>query len=180
MAMTHSELCQRAVRWLRGTQRCNPVFSGIASASEVPDAIGWSSNWKQHGSHVVECKISRTDFLRDKAKLFPTEYPKKDCTNCNGIGYVNGTRRTVCQCRAPKKMGDFRWFLTPPNLIGDECIQEHYPDHGLLWIGGRGVRIMVQAPRRVELNRDTELRLMRFAIVNRKLNQATMEYACQQ
>jgi hypothetical protein len=175
----HSELCQRAVRWLRGSQRCNPVFSGIASASEVPDAIGWSSNWKLHGSHVVECKVSRTDFLRDKAKLFPTEFPKKECPDCGGIGYVTGVRK-VCVCRAPKKMGDFRWFLTPSNLIAPYDLAKHYPDHGLLWLNGRGVRIIVQAPRRTELNRDTELRLMRFAIINRKLNQATMEYACQQ
>jgi len=62
--MSHKELCDRAASWLRGSKRCDPVLYGIASAREIPDAIGWNS----YGSIVVECKMSVEDFLRDKAK----------------------------------------------------------------------------------------------------------------
>jgi hypothetical protein len=61
--MTHADLCERAIRWLRG-QRCDPVLHGIASSAEIPDAIGWGSD----GSIVIECKISIGDLLRDKRK----------------------------------------------------------------------------------------------------------------
>ena len=65
--MTHAQLVQRAVAWLRG-YRCSVVLSEQACASgEMPDAIGWKRT--QH-SVVVECKVSRADFLADRAKPF--------------------------------------------------------------------------------------------------------------
>ena len=65
--MTHSQLVQKAVAWLR-SYRCSVVLSEQACASgEMPDAIGWKKT--QH-SVVVECKISRGDFLADRAKPF--------------------------------------------------------------------------------------------------------------
>jgi hypothetical protein len=65
--MTHAQLIQRAVAWLR-SYRCSVVLSEQACASgEIPDAIGWKRS--QH-SVVVECKVSRADFLADRAKPF--------------------------------------------------------------------------------------------------------------
>jgi hypothetical protein len=65
--MTHAQLVQKAVAWLR-SYRCSVVLSEQACASgEMPDAIGWKRT--QH-SVVVECKISRGDFLADRAKPF--------------------------------------------------------------------------------------------------------------
>lgn len=65
--MTHAQLVQKAIAWLRG-YRCSVVLSEQACASgEMPDAIGWKRT--QH-SVVVECKISRADFLADRAKPF--------------------------------------------------------------------------------------------------------------
>jgi hypothetical protein len=65
--MTHAQLVQKAVAWLR-SYRCSVVLSEQACASgEMPDAIGWKRT--QH-SVVVECKISRADFLADHAKPF--------------------------------------------------------------------------------------------------------------
>ncbi len=65
--MTHAQLVDRAVRWLRG-YRCGVVLSEQACASgEMPDAIGW-----KQASHsvLVECKVTRADFLADRAKPF--------------------------------------------------------------------------------------------------------------
>lgn len=63
--MTHEQLIERAIRWLRGTQRCKLVASEPGVDGEKPDAIGWTFRC---GSHLVECKTSRDDFHSDKRK----------------------------------------------------------------------------------------------------------------
>ncbi len=63
--MTHALLIRKAVEWLRG-YRCGVVLSEQACVSgEMPDAIGWK---RACHSVVVECKVSRADFLADGAK----------------------------------------------------------------------------------------------------------------
>ncbi len=86
--MTHAQLVERAVRWLRW-YRCGVVLSEQACASgEMPDAIGW-----KQASHsvLVECKVARADFLADRAKPF-RQKPE------NGVGSE-------------------RFYLTPPGLV---------------------------------------------------------------
>jgi hypothetical protein len=65
--MTHAQLVDKAVAWLR-RYGCGIILSEQACASgEVPDAIGWK---RACHSVLVECKISRADFLADRAKPF--------------------------------------------------------------------------------------------------------------
>ena len=65
--MTHAQLVERAVRWLR-RYRCGVVLSEQASGSgEMPDAIGWKQACH---SVLVECKLTRADFLADRSKPF--------------------------------------------------------------------------------------------------------------
>jgi hypothetical protein len=65
--MTHAQLVQKAVSWLR-SYRCGVVLSEQACVSgEMPDAIGWK---RACHSVLVECKISRADFLADRDKRF--------------------------------------------------------------------------------------------------------------
>jgi len=65
--MTHSQLVSKAVRWLR-SYRCGVVLSEQACVSgEMPDAIGWK---RACHSVLVECKVTRADFLADRAKPF--------------------------------------------------------------------------------------------------------------
>jgi hypothetical protein len=65
--MTHAALVRKAVEWLR-SYRCGVVLSEQACVSgEMPDAIGWK---RACHSVLVECKISRADFLADRAKPF--------------------------------------------------------------------------------------------------------------
>lgn len=65
--MTHTLLVRKAVEWLR-SYRCGVVLSEQACVSgEMPDAIGWK---RACHSVLVECKISRADFLADRAKPF--------------------------------------------------------------------------------------------------------------
>jgi len=65
--MTHAQLVEKAVRWLR-RYRCGVVLSEQACISgEMPDAIGWK---RACHSVLVECKVARSDFLADRAKPF--------------------------------------------------------------------------------------------------------------
>ena len=65
--MTHAQLVRKAVEWLR-RYRCGVVLSEQACISgEMPDAIGWK---RASHSVLVECKISRADFLADRSKPF--------------------------------------------------------------------------------------------------------------
>lgn len=88
--MTHKELVQRAAQQLK-SWRCLPVLCELVtynSSGEIPDAIGWTSR----DSILFECKTSRSDFLRDKKKLF-----RVDLADCG--------------------VGDFRFYLTNPGVI---------------------------------------------------------------
>lgn len=65
--MTHEKLVARAVGWLR-RYGCGVVLSEQScSSGETPDAIGWK---RACHSVVVECKISRADFIADCDKPF--------------------------------------------------------------------------------------------------------------
>ena len=84
-------MVERAVRWLR-SYRCGVVLSEQACANgEMPDAIGWKL-----ASHsvLVECKVTRADFLADRDKPFRKK-PEQ------GVG---------CE----------RFYFTPPTLVKPE------------------------------------------------------------
>jgi hypothetical protein len=63
--MTHERLVRLAVAWLR-RYGCGVVLSEqICRSGETPDAIGWKGRCR---SVVVECKVTRSDFLVDRDK----------------------------------------------------------------------------------------------------------------
>jgi hypothetical protein len=65
--MSHEQLVERAEEWLRA-YGCSVILSEQACISgEMPDAIGWKSSCH---SVLVECKVSRGDFLADRTKPF--------------------------------------------------------------------------------------------------------------
>ena len=93
--MTHAQLVERAVRWLRW-YRCGVVLSEQACVSgEMPDAIGWK---QECHSVLVECKVTRGDFLADRAKPF--------------------------RLMPEKGVGSERFYLTPPELLKVEELPE--------------------------------------------------------
>ena len=61
--MTHADLVKVAVGWLLTRKgNCNVAFSEFETwARERPDAIGF----KNIKSVLIECKVSRIDFMRD-------------------------------------------------------------------------------------------------------------------
>nr|BDD48324.1 hypothetical protein 2 [Candidatus Omnitrophota bacterium] len=88
--MTHQEMVVKACKWLTNTRRCLWVLAGRSAGyyfGEQIDAFGWDT----HGeSHLIECKVSRSDFYADRKKPHRM-YP--------GRG-----------------MGHYRWYMVPDEL----------------------------------------------------------------
>lgn len=106
----HDELVLRAERWLKqvgcGVTIRDP-FRAYPVNGEQPDAIGWRDGL----SILIECKVSRADFLADKNKAF-----RADPT---------------------KGMGDWRFYLCPPGVITVEDLPAGW---GLLWATEKTLR----------------------------------------
>jgi hypothetical protein len=106
----HDEMCQVALKWLHGTAGCIVAVTEITSAStyEIPDAIGWRGG----KSLLIECKVSRSDFLADKYKPH---------------------RRADAKC-----MGDYRYYMAPKGMLSADEIPEGW---GLLEVNGGRVSV---------------------------------------
>jgi hypothetical protein len=108
--MNHAQLVERAVRWLR-SYRCGVVLSEQACVSgEMPDAIGWK---RANDSVLVECKLTRADFLADRGKPF--------------------------RQKPEEGVGSERFYLTPSALLR---LEELPPGWGLLEFRRGRVEVM--------------------------------------
>lgn len=113
--MTHAQLVKIAEQWLR-RYRCGIVLSEQqCSSGEMPDAIGWKGKCR---SVVVECKISRADFLADRQK--PWRADPEIALGCE------------------------RFYLAPRGIIRPEDLPRHW---GLLEYHDRRVNVLVKPAR---------------------------------
>lgn len=118
VSMTHADLVERAVRWLRNTKRCGVVLSEFVSSSlEVPDAIGWPTGGLF--SYLIECKTSCSDFYKDGRKPFRRNQ------------YAG--------------VGRFRFYLAPPGVLTPELVRKHRSRWGLLEATPRTIRVRLAA-----------------------------------
>lgn len=109
MEWTHSKLVKRMAQWLKNSKRNTVVISELATRnSETPDVIGWIGG---AASTLIECKVSRSDFLSDKKKIF-RKY-------------------------ADMGMGDKRYFATPKGLLSPDEVPDGW---GLLEVRAHSVR----------------------------------------
>lgn len=130
---THASLVQRAVKWLQGYHRCTIVYSEMAtSAIEIPDAIGWHKGF----SRLVECKVSRSDFNKEKR------------TKLGAIHQDHG-------------MGAQRWYLVPSGLLKPEEVPEWC---GLAYAGKSRIQVVKPAPDRVAQDFRGEIQMLMSAV----------------
>lgn len=122
MALSHQSLVELAARWLG--RKCAVVITELGTIGETPDAIGWHHT----RSTLVECKVSRADFLADGNKWF---------------------RREEWQ-----GMGMFRYYLTTPGIIKLEDLPERW---GLLEVTGKRIRIVRESEGFKEANHRREI-----------------------
>jgi len=107
--MTHSEIVNRAERWLRNDLHCRVVLAELRSDTylrEIPDVIGWVRGF----SILIEVKTSRADFFADQIKS--------------------------CRRRDLASLGDWRFYLTQDGLLNPNEIPEGW---GLYEVRGRSV-----------------------------------------
>jgi hypothetical protein len=72
--MTHSELVNIAHRWLLRSGGAGVAFKELVCMGwETPDALGIGGTVN---SIVIECKVSRSDFLADLKKPFRIAHPE--------------------------------------------------------------------------------------------------------
>lgn len=125
--MTHTDLVERALKWLTASRGCYFAFAEKGYRNEAPDAIGWIGGW----SVLVECKASRSDFYRDRRKrsridgagmgqeryyLTPPRLLKADMIP-EGWGLIEAWKRIRFIVRLPK--GGPRYKLNPICLINE-------------------------------------------------------------
>ncbi len=102
--MTHSDLNQIAKRWLLRAQSakgpgCKIAFVEVGALGDSERADAWGYRWDWDGGSVlVEVKISRSDFLRDKHKPH----------------------------RQAGGLGDFRYYMCPEGVITLDDLPERW------------------------------------------------------
>jgi len=115
------------VRWV--SRHCSVVlFEFAAAADENPDVIGWASGT---GSVLIECKLSRADFLTDAKKA------------------VRKNPRTG--------MGQRRYYLCPPEVIQVKDLPSKW---GLLWAAKGQIIVKRDARGHPERNLLAEVRFL--------------------
>src|SRR5271165_4538460 len=125
--MRHSTLVAMGVQWL--SRQCSVVLYEFATpAEENPDVIGWVAG---AGSVLIECKLTRSDFLKDASKT------------------VRKNPRAG--------MGQRRYYLSPPDVIQVKDLPAKW---GLLWAGKGQVVVMREARGHAERNLTAEVRFL--------------------
>jgi hypothetical protein len=117
--MKHAYLVARAAEWLRSRYGCGIVLSEqYCATGEVPDVIGWKASCQ---SVLVECKVSRGDFLADAHKPF--------------------------RLAPDEGLGSRRLYMAPTGIVAPNELPKYW---GLLECTGREVRLVVK-PGRADL-----------------------------
>lgn len=124
MELTHKSLTEIALKWLKrpasaGGHGCQFAMSEVVSgwSGEIPDAIGFRTDHLGCSSVVVEVKVGRADFLRDKKKRHRQE-------DADALGH-------------------YRYYLCPEGLINLGDIPHKW---GLLWVNKRGHIKAIRSP----------------------------------
>ena len=141
--ITHDDLITAGKRWLNrswrnaseeGHGRCSLILTELVCntvTGEVPDVIGWYFR----DSILIECKVSRSDFLADRKKVF----------------------RQLPELGA----GVQRWYLTPAGLLTVADLPEGW---GLLEADARARVAVIRPSGRFPANRDIEIAMLLSAI----------------
>ena len=125
--MLHSTLVAMGVRWL-GRQCSVVLYEFATAADENPDVIGFAPD---AGSVLIECKLTRADFLRDAAKA------------------VRKNPRAG--------MGQRRYYLSPADVIQVKDLPAKW---GLLWATKGQVMVQREARGFPERNLVAEVRFL--------------------
>lgn len=91
--LTHKDLVKIASKWAE--QRHRIVMTERGAINELPDVFGFDYGY----TSLIECKVSRSDFLRDKRKI-TRRYDGEFCS------------------------GNYRIYCVPAGLLSEDDIPE--------------------------------------------------------
>jgi hypothetical protein len=129
---THKQLVCRIATWYKNRHQSSIVMAEfVTSAQEIPDVIVWLSGAQ---SELIECKVSRSDFLSDKSKFF---------------------RR-----QEDYGMGDNRYYAAPAGMIKPEELPCGW---GLYEVSPHQIREVVE-PKAKEANKRRECLMLMSAL----------------
>lgn len=129
---THKSLVRRMAKWLEFGKRNLVVCAELSTRNtETPDVIGWLGG---AFSTLIECKVTRADFLSDRDKVFRRE--------------------------EDRGMGDHRYFATPEGLLSPDEIPNGW---GLLEVDDHCVR-QAKEPDRKHANKHAECVMLMSAL----------------
>lgn len=112
---THKDLVEIAYKWVLKNGSCGVAFKELKYAGiEYPDVIGFGFSH----SVLIEVKVSRSDFLCDKKKIF--------------------------RIHPEKGVGDNRYYCCPQGLIRIEELPKGW---GLIYVNEKGVARCVHVPK---------------------------------
>jgi len=143
--LTHDELVAVTAKWLKNhTQNaiipnCTTICTEIVTANctgETPDVLGWCY-WT---SVLIEVKVSRADFLKDKKKPF---------RQFSSLG-----------------LGEFRYYCCPEMIISEAELPDKW---GLIYCNDKGKLFIVKKAERLEANLIGE-RTMLLSLIRRENN----------
>lgn len=115
--LTHKDLVDIGHKCLKRFWKYKIIFkeiSTVSPAGEIPDVIGFSAYGK---SILIECKASRSDFLRDRAKQF--------------------------RISPSRGMGRYRFYLAPKGVISEADLPLNW---GLIEVSEKGRANIVVNP----------------------------------
>jgi len=114
-AYTHKQLIAKAKNWLIGTKNCSIALTELVTTNitEIPDALGF---YGKGATILLEVKVSKSDFLRDKTKSF--------------------------RIYEEEGIGDYRYYYTPKGLLQIEELPEGW---GLIEFNGYQSKIKKEA-----------------------------------
>lgn len=147
--MTHKDLVSFSEKWIIKKTRCSFAFSEIKCINaEIADVIGFASG---DYSILIECKISRPDFLKDSRKPFRNSK--------TGIG-------------------KYRFYSCPEGLIKSSELPENW---GLIYFSEKGNAEIIWNPYCAsltgniwfggfEFNKDAERNILYSALRRKRTN----------
>jgi len=126
IAWSHKELVSIAARWLNS--KCGVVLPEFVTyEAEIADVLGFS----RRNSYMIEVKVSRADFLRDKKKYF--RYYEE-------MG-----------------VGNLRYYACTRGLIGPLEVPDGW---GLIYVSPNGNARQMLAPDRKKANYEAEKNIL--------------------
>jgi hypothetical protein len=139
-SLTHKQLVTRIAKWYKYKKKSSIIMTEFSTAAqEIPDVLVMQSG---AFSVLIECKVSRSDFLSDKNKLYRRweEYG----------------------------MGDHRYYATPKGLIKPEELPDGW---GLLEVSEHQINKQVE-PHKKKCNKRHECLMLMSALRRLEISSA--------